>query len=226
MRILVVEGDKESGSFIQRGLSGEGFAVDVVNTGSDALELAHHVDYDAIILNTYLPDMTSLSLVNRLRRECYPAVLFLFSPEAEDKGKLDALDAGVDDFLVKPSLREMGARLHIHLRHGRTLDAVTRNPTELVRGDLRMNLLTRRVECGGKEIPLTKKESELLEFFMRHPDHVFSAYVLAQKLWNIDFDGHSNFVERHVSRLRAKLAAQSSARHIETLRGWGYRLAA
>jgi len=173
MRILVVEEDKESGSFIQRGLSGEGFAVDVVDSGHDAFELAHHVAYDAIILNAFLPDMTSLSLVNLLRKERYPAVIFLLSPQAQEQGQLEAFSAGADDFLVKPSLPEMVARLHIHLRHLPTLDGATSNPTELVRGDLRMNLLSRRVECGGKEIQLTKKESELLEIFMRHPDQVF-----------------------------------------------------
>ena len=226
MRILVVEGDKESGSFIQRGLSGEGFAVDVVDRGNDALELVHHVAYDALILNAFLPDMTTLSLVNLLRKEQYPAVIFLLSPQAEEQGKLEAFNAGADDFLVKPSLREMVAKLHIHLRHLRTQNTISLNPTELVRGDLRINLLTRRVDCGGKEIRLTKKESELLECLMRHPDQVLSAYVIAQELWNIDFDGHSNVVERHVSRLRAKLGAQSSSHRIETLRGWGYRLAA
>jgi DNA-binding response OmpR family regulator len=226
MRILVVEADKESGSFIQRGLSGEGFAVDVVDTGGDALELAHHVDYDALILNAFLPDMTSLSLVSLLRKERYPTVIFLLSPEAQEQGKLEAFNAGADDFMVKPSLREMVARLHIHLRHLRTPDGVTLNPTELVRGDLRMNLLTRRTDCGGKEIQLTKKESELLEIFMRHPDQVLSAIVIAQHLWNRDFDGNTNVVERHVSHLRAKLGARSSAHRIETVRGWGYRLAA
>src|ERR1035438_5853090 len=139
MRILVVEADKESGSFIQRGLSGEGFAVDVVDTGHDAFELAHHVAYDAIILNAFLPDMTSLSLVNLLRKERYPAVIFLLSPEAQEQGQLEAFNAGADDFLVKPSLREMVARLHIHLRHLPTLGAITSNPTELVQGDLCMN---------------------------------------------------------------------------------------
>jgi two-component system OmpR family response regulator len=226
MRILVVEGDKESGSFIQRGLSGEGFAVDVVDTGNDALELAHHVNYDALILNAILPDMTSLSLVNLLRKERYPAVIFLLSPQVQEQGQLEAFHAGADDFLVKPSLREMVARLHIHLRHLQPPETNTPNPTELVRGDLKMNLLARRIECGGKEILLTKKESELLEFFMRHPDQVLSAYVIAQKLWNIDFDGHSNVVERHVCRLRAKLVSRSSSHRIETLRGWGYRMAA
>ena len=226
MRILVVEADKESGSFIQRGLSGEGFAVDVVDTGHDAFELAHHVDYDAIILNAFLPDMTSLSLVNLLRKERYPAVIFLLSPQAQEQGKLEAFNAGADDFLVKPSLPEMVARLHIHLRHPPTLDGLTSNPTELVRGDLRMNLLSRRVECGGKEIQLTKKESELLEIFMRHPDQVFSACVIIQKLWNREFDSDTNVVERHVSHLRAKLRTRSSSHRIETVRGWGYRLAA
>src|ERR1035441_4995248 len=86
MRILVVEADKESGSFIQRGLSGEGFDVDVVDTGGDALELVPHVDYDALILNAFLPDMTSLSLVNLLRKERYPAVIFLLSPQAQEQG--------------------------------------------------------------------------------------------------------------------------------------------
>jgi len=223
VRILVVEGDKESGSFIQRGLSGEGFAVDFVDTGSDALEIVHHVAYDALILNAFLPDMTTLSLVNLLRKERYPAVIFLLSPHAQEQGQLEAFNAGADDFLVKPSLREMVARLHIHLR---TRNANSFNPTELVNGDLRMNLLTRDVDCGGKAVRLTKKESELLECLMRHPDQVMSAYVIAQELWNIDYDGDSNVVERHVSRLRAKLATQSSSQRIETLRGWGYRLAA
>jgi two-component system copper resistance phosphate regulon response regulator CusR len=226
MRILIVEGDKESGSFIQRGLSGEGFAVDVVDTGSDALELAHHVEYDAIILNAFLPDMTSLSLVNLLRQERYPAVIFLLSRQAQEQGKLAALNAGADDFLVKPSVWEMVARLHIHLRHLQRPDAVTLNPTELVRGDLRMNLLSRRTECGGTEIQLTKKESELLEIFMRHPNQVLSAIVIAEHLWNRDFDGNTNVVERHVSHLRAKMGALSSGQRIETVRGWGYRLAA
>lgn len=226
MRLLVVEGDKESGSFIQRGLSGEGFAVDIVDTGTDALELTHHVDYDAIILNAFLPDMTSLSLVNLLRKEQYPAVIFLLSPQAEEQGKLAALNAGADDFLVKPSLREMVARLRIHLRHLRSLDATELNPTELVHGDLRMNLLTRRIECGGKEIRLTKKESELLECFMRHPNHVLSANVIAQEIWNNNFGVGPNVIKRHVSRLRSKLQGQSSLHRIENLRGWGYRLAA
>jgi len=95
------------------------------------------VDYDAIILNAFLPDMTSLSLVNLLRKERYPAVIFLLSPEAQEQGQLEAFNAGADDFLVKPSLREMVARLHIHLRPSADLGRGHINPTELVQDDLR-----------------------------------------------------------------------------------------
>jgi len=226
MRLLIVEEDKESRIFLQRGLSKEGFAVDVAESGRAAVNVAADDSFDAMLLNAHLTDLSGLALVGILRKECDPAVIILFSLQAEEPDKLESLYAGADDFLIKPTLREMAVKLHIHLKRPRAWEMEALNPTELVLGDLRMNLLTRRVECAGREVRLTPKECDLLECLMRRPGHVLSVEVLLQELWTIEFEGESNVVERHICRLRAKLSALSSNHHIETLRGRGYRLAA
>ena len=228
MRLLVVEEDKESRTFLQRGLSKEGFSVDVAESGRAALDLAADVSFDALLLNAHLTDLSGLALVGILRKERYPAVIILFSLQEEEPDKLESLYAGADDFLIKPTLREMAVKLHIHLQRPRAWEVNALNPAELVLGDLRMNLLTRRVECAGKEIRLTPKESDLLECLMRHPGHILSVEILLQEVWNIEYDGDSNVVERHICRLRVKLNVHSSSHHhhIETLRKRGYRLAA
>lgn len=150
----------------------------------------------------------------------------MYSDEERPPGQGDVILAGLDDFLTRPTLATLSARIYASLERARQLESGLPGAEELKRGDLRMDVAERRVYNREKEITLTRKEFELLECFMRHPGRVFSAEMIVQHLWDIDFDGHSNVVQSIVKRLRSKLGDRLPARRIVTIRGYGYRLAA
>ena len=226
MRILVVERDKEYRSFIQKGLSREGFAVDVAADAGQALELTARIPYEALLLNGDFPDRTAYGLMDALRHQPCHAVILVFSDHQPERGVSHGARPARDHQLMRPTIANMAARLYEALDPSPAQEGDARNHSVLACGQLRMDLGARRVEWRGKEIVLTKKEFELLECLMRHPGIVLSQHVIAQELWNVDFQSHSNVVETHVKRLRAKLGDRSPAHLIETIRGVGYRLTA
>ena len=226
MRILLVDGDERSSGFLKQGLSGEGFAVDVAVDAEGALSLAARIPYDALLVNGKLPERSAFAILAALRKLRCPAAVLMYSDVDRPRDKEDVILAGLDDFLTRPTLADLSARIYAALERARHLEAGLPGTEELRRGDLRMDVSERRVYAHEKEITLTRKEFELLECFMRHPGRVFSPEMIVQHLWDIDFDGHSNVVQSIVKRLRMKLGDRLPARRIVTIRGFGYRLAA
>jgi DNA-binding response OmpR family regulator len=226
MRILLVDGDKQSSAFLKRGLSSEGFAVDVAPEADKALELAGRIPYDALLVNGNLPEREALAILAALRKQRCPAAVLMYDDRERPRDKDDAVLAGLDDYLSRPTLSDLTARLYAAMRRAARLESGHSMVEELKWNDLRMDLDSRRVTFRRKEIHLTKKEFELLECLMRHPRHVFSQEAIAQEIWNIDYEGHSNVVQTLVKRVRAKFGERFPTHLIQTVRGFGYRLAA
>jgi two-component system, OmpR family, response regulator len=221
MRLLVVEDEEKLALLLARGLREEGHAVDVAGRGEDALWMAHAAPYDAIVLDVMLPGLDGLSTCRRLRAEgVWTPVLVLTARDAV-ANKIEGLDAGADDYLVKPfSFDELLARLR----------AVTRRvpierPTILSAGDIRLDPGTRRAWRGKAEIDLTEKEFALLEAFVRRPGQVLSRVQLLEAAWDMGFVSRSNIVDVYVRYLREKVDRPFKRESLETVRGRGYRLA-
>jgi two-component system copper resistance phosphate regulon response regulator CusR len=211
---------------LKHGLSREGFAVDVAADAEEALKLSGHIPYDALLLNGKFPDRTAYGLLDALHRQRCSAAILMLSDTSDSSVNGHAVPENIDISRMRPLLTDITGHLYAAIERARMLEKSAGNAHELKSGDLRMNLDAHRVVCRGQEIDLTKKEFELLECLMRHPGRVLSQHAISQEMWDIDFDGHSNVVETHVKRLRAKLGDHVPAHIIQTIRGVGYRLAA
>ncbi|MDE3120998.1 MAG: response regulator transcription factor [Paracoccaceae bacterium] len=223
MRILVVEDDATTADYIAAGLREEGHAVDLIMDGRDALIRATGEAYDVMIVDRMLPGLDGLSLVRALRaaRNTTP-VLFLTSLGGVDD-RIEGLNAGGDDYLVKPfAFGELSARVAALGRRPQIKETVT----ELTAGDLKMDLLARRVTRAGREIDLLPREFALLEQLLRRKGRVLTRTMLLESVWDIRFDPQTNVVETHVSRLRAKVDKPFEQELIKTVRGAGYRIEA
>jgi len=216
VRVLIVEDELRMASLIRRGLSREGLAADVASTGEDALWMAEAHDYDAVVLDVMLPGINGFETSRRLRgRGVWVPVLMLTARDSVDD-RVEGLDAGADDYLVKPfAFAELLARLRALVRRGDQ-----ERPTVLEVGELRLDPATRRAWRGGDEIYLSTKEFSLLETFMRRPGEVLSRLHLLEHAWDFAYENRSNIVDVYVRRLRAKIGRAS----LETVRGAGYRL--
>jgi two-component system OmpR family response regulator len=222
MRILVVEDEPKMAGLLRRGLSEEGYAVDIVRTGTDALWAAAENPYDAIVLDIMLPDLDGFEVCRRLRKDdLWAPVIMLTARDAIDD-RVSGLDAGADDYLTKPfSFGELFARLRALLRRG-----AAERPPVLQVDDLELDPATRQVARGGSEIKLTAKEFALLEYFMRRAGEVLSRARLIEHVWDFGFDADSNVVDVYVRYLREKVDRPFGRDSIETIRGIGYRLRA
>lgn len=218
MRILIVEDERQIAAFLERGLKEEGYAIDVVYNGNDALDWAAAVEYDGIVLDVMLPGRDGFSVCRELRaRGSKTPVLMLTARDTVDD-RVTGLDIGADDYLVKPfAFKELVARLR----------AVTRRQTdtrsvELQVGDLTLNTLTHTAQRGERRIELTAKEYNLLEFLMRNPNRVLTRTQIAEHVWNLDFLSESNVVDVYIRYLRRKIDGDSEQKLIKTMRGSGY----
>lgn len=221
MRVLVVEDDKELNNFIRAALKREGFVVDQANDGKTALERAEGVEYDVVLLDVVMPELDGLSVLKQLRKKGHPAAILMVTSQSHERDKLAGLNSGADDYIVKPFLvSELVARIRAVLR--RHSDQPS---TLLTAGNLRLDLIKHTVELKGKPIELTKKEFELLEYFMRRPGQVLTPPAIMQSVWNMEYEHDTNIVEAQVKNLRAKIA-DTKQPFIETLRGVGYRFEA
>lgn len=222
MRLLLVEDDHKIAGYVKRGLEEEGYAVDVVYNGRDGLDWAISAPYDLFILDVMLPGLDGYNFCRELRRQGKHApVLMLTARDAIDD-RVEGLDAGADDYLVKPfAFRELLARLRALLR--RAVD--TPKPTVLQVDDLTLDTRTQRVQRGGRTIELTAKEFAVLECMMRDPGRVFSRTVIADHVWSYDAFNQSNVIDVYVRNLRRKIDDGSDRKLIETVRGVGYRVA-
>ena len=220
MRILLAEDDARVASFIRRGLREEHYTVDVAKDGEEALFLAQTGEYDLIILDLLLPKRNGLDVLRTLRteRNTVPALILTARDEVQDKVR--GLDTGADDYLTKPfRFDELLARIRALLR--RRGDMV---PTVLRVADLELDALHHRVTRRGQPIELTNREYALLEFLLHHPNQLVSRTMLAEHVWEHDFDPLSNVIDVHIARLRRKIDDDFSPKLLRTVRGSGYIL--
>jgi heavy metal response regulator len=218
MRILIVEDERQIAAFLERGLKEEGYAVDVVYNGDDALDWATAAEYDGIVLDVMLPGRDGFSVCRELRaRGLNTPILMLTARDAVDD-RVGGLDSGADDYLVKPfAFKELVARLRAITRR----QADTRS-TELRVGDLTLDTLAHTAQRGDRHIELTTKEYNLLEFLMRNPNRVLSRTQISEHVWNFDFVSESNVVDVYIRYLRRKIDEGEDHKLIKTVRGSGY----
>ncbi len=221
MRVLVVEDEPRVRSFLRRGLVEAGLAVDAVAEGQAALEFALANPYDAIVLDLMLPGKDGLEVLRELRsRRCATPVLVLTARDAVED-RVRGLDAGADDYLPKPfAFAELLARVRALLRRGSPQTSVLRV------GDLTLDVAARSAERAGRRLDLTAKEFALLEYLARHAGEVVTRTMIAQHVWDIDFDTFSNVIDVYIRYLRRKLDDPFETKLIQTRRGVGYVLQA
>ena len=222
MRILVVEDETKMAALLKRGLEEEGYAVDVATTGTDGLWAGTENPYDAIVLDVMLPELDGFEVCRQLRSRGRWAPVLMLTARDDVSDRVQGLDAGADDYLVKPfSFSELLARVRALVRRG-----AGERPVELAVGDLRLDPATRRVHRDQSEVALTPKEFALLELFMRHPGEVLTRTRILEHVWDFAFGGDSNVVDVYVRYLREKVDRPFDRASIETVRGSGYRLRA
>ena len=220
-RILVVEDEPKIARFLRQGLTFEGYQVDVSYDGREALSKLRAEPVDLVILDVMLPHVDGMEVCRRLRGFSAVPVLMLTARDAV-QDRVRGLDSGADDYLVKPfALDELLARIRALLRRQR---ASQDEPQVFTFGDLKTNSSTRQVWRANREIQLTAKEYDFLEYFMRHPQQVLTRDQIYEQIWGYDFGGESNIIEVYVRYLRAKLEAEGEPRLIHTVRGVGYSL--
>ena len=220
MRALVVEDEQKIAAFIKRGLEENAYVVDVAYDGEEGYEWARTQEYDVIILDLMLPKLDGIQLCKKVRQEGQKAAILMLTAKDTVDDRVIGLDAGADDYLVKPfAFRELLARLRA-LRRRRT----NRRTTTLEIGDLKLDLMTRQAERQGQVIDLTAKEFALLELLMRHPNHLLSRTVIAEYVWDYTFFHESNVVDVYISYLRRKIDDPFDVKLIQTVRGMGYRM--
>ena len=220
MRILIVEDEAKTAAFLAQGLTESGFAVDVARRGDEGLARAREGGYDLVILDVMLPKLDGWSVLTSIRQEGTPTpVLFLTARDAvEDRVK--GLELGADDYLVKPfAFAELLARVRTILRRG-----PARAPETVRVDDLDIDLIRHRAQRAGQRIDLTPKEFALLSLLARRTGEVLSRALIAEQVWDVNFDPDSNVVDVHVRRLRAKVDDPFDKKLIHTVRGAGYVL--
>jgi two-component system, OmpR family, copper resistance phosphate regulon response regulator CusR len=220
MRLLIVEDQQKAAAYLRKGLEENGFVVDVASDGVEGLHRARSGEYDLVVLDVMLPGRDGWSVLTELRQAGHQTpVLFLTARDAvEDRVK--GLELGGDDYLVKPfSFAELLARVRSLLRRG-----PGRQP-EMVRiGDLELDLIRHKATRGGQRLELTPKEFALLSLLARRSGEVLSRTLIAEQVWDMNFDSDSNVVDVHVRRLRSKVDAPFATKLIHTVRGIGYVL--
>lgn len=220
MRVLVVEDAVKVASLLERGLSEQGFAVDVVGTGAEGVWMAQENSYDAVLLDLCLPDIDGFEVCDRLRDngQWVPVLMLTARDSIEDRVR--GLDGGADDYPTKPfAFAEVVARLRALLRRG-----AQPRPPVLAVGDLTLDPATHQVRRGDHLVELTAKEFSLLEYFVRHPGEVLSRSTLIDHVWDFAFSGDPNVVNVYVGYLREKIDRPFGRATLETVRGMGYRL--
>ena len=219
MKVLIIEDEAKAGDYLRKGLTENGFVVDLVRNGVDGLHLAATGDYAVIVLDVMLPGMDGWSVLRELRKARDTPVIFLTArDEVEDRVK--GLELGADDYLVKPfAFSELLARLRTLLRRGRNVQAES-----LTIADLELDPVRRRVARGSTRIDLTAKEFALLHLLMRRQGEVLSRTFIAEQVWDMNFDSDTNVIEVAMRRLRAKIDDGFEPKLIRTVRGMGYVL--
>ena len=218
MRVLVIEDDVALNAILAKRLAEEGHSVDCCFDGRDGLDYAEAADYDCIVLDWMLPKMDGLTLLRRLRGGGNHANVLLLTAKDSIEDRVAGLDAGADDYLVKPfAFDEFCARVRALLRR----NAEGKSPI-LTLADLTLNTLSREVTRGGRRISLTSTEYALLVYLLRNQGHVLTRSQITDHVWNYDFDYDSNVVDVYIRYLRNKIDRDFACKLIHTVRGAGY----
>ena len=225
MKLLVVEDEVKLAEYLRKGLSEEGYTVDVAHTGIDGLHMATEVDYDLLILDGMLPGIDGLAVLAALRQSKQTPVLML-TARGQVEDRVRGLQSGADDYLVKPfAFSELVARIQVLLRRAGSVKSHG-EPTLLKLADLELDLIRRKVTRAGQRLDLTAKEFNLLSLLLRRQAEVLSRTELAEQVWDMNFDSETNVVEVAVRRLRSKLDQPFERPLLHTGRGMGYVLEA
>jgi DNA-binding response OmpR family regulator len=223
MKILVVEDQEKLAKSIKEGLEQHGYAVDTVHDGKQALSLLEYgyYNYDLVILDVMLPSVSGIVICSTLRSKNIVIPVLMLTAKDTIDDKVDGLDAGADDYLVKPfDFKELVARIRALLRRPKETVHL-----ELVVGDIVLNTVTRKVTKRGIEVPLTVKEYAILEYCMRHTNQVLTRDQIISHVWDHAFDSFSNVIDVHIKNLRKKLQNKNETL-LETIHGVGYQLKA
>jgi len=221
MRILLVEDDIKIASFVEKGLRATGYAVDHATDGEAGLHMALTEPYDAAVIDIMLPKLDGLSLIEQMRQKKITTPVIILSAKDSVDDRVKGLQTGSDDYMTKPfAFSELLARVQALIRRAGGVS----EPTQLVVGNLSMNLLTRDVIREGRRIELQPIEFSLLEYLMRNTGRVVSKTMIMEHVWDYNFDPQTNVVEARISRLRDKLDRDFSRKLIHTMRGVGYVL--
>lgn len=220
-KILLVEDDSTTADYIAKGLDEAGFTVDQADNGRDGLFHASDGSYDAVILDRMLPHMDGMAVLNALRAAKIETPVIILSALGAPENRVEGLNAGSDDYLVKPfAFAELLARVNLLVRKDKTTSVETSLSCE----DLRLDLLSRQVMRGKTQISLQPREYRLLEYLLRHAEQVVTRTMLLEGVWDYHFDPGTNVIDVHVSRLRRKLDDGFDKPLLHTIRGAGYRL--
>ena len=220
MRVLVVEDEKKTASFIRKALQAENFAVDVCHNGDDALALACATPFDAVVLDIMLPGRDGLGVLKQLRERKNATPVLLLSARGEVNERVEGLNAGADDYLPKPFvLAELVARVRALCRR------TGENKSTVLRvADLSLDTVTHEARRADRKLELTAREYRLLECLMRSAGRVCGRMQILEKVWDYDFDPGTNLVDVYIQRLRKKVDGDFPQKLIETIRGVGYRI--
>jgi heavy metal response regulator len=218
MRILIVEDEKKVAAFIKKGLEEETYAVDVAYDGEEGLFLGLENQYDLIILDLMLPAIDGLEVLSRLRGNKVDTPILLLTAKDSVEDKVTGLNTGADDYLTKPfAFSELLARIRVLLRRGKA-----ETKTVLQIDGLTLDLVSHKVNRDGEEIELTGKEYSLLEYFMRNQGKVLTRTMIAEHVWDYNFDTFTNVIDVYVNHLRKKIDKSYPDKLLHTLRGVGY----
>ena len=218
MHVLIAEDEKKTATFIQKALKAEGFAVDVVANGHDALSFVATGAFDAVVLDIMMPGPDGLTVLRQMRGRNILTPVLLLSARGAAYERVDGLDAGADDYLSKPFvLAELVARIRALCRR-----SPLRMPAELRIGDFTLDTVKREARRGVRRLTLVAKEYQLLEFLMRVPDRVYSRATILQGVWEMHFDQGGDLLDVYIKRLRDKITAGGETQLLHNVRGVGY----
>ena len=222
VRILVIEDDRTMAKLVRLVLTEDGYAVDVAGSGEEGRLLGMLHDYDGIVLDLGLGDRHGTEILQELRRAGRTTPVLVFTGRDESESIVRVLDAGADEYVVKPvSNEELRARVRALVRRG---GAGTRTTEQLAAGNLTLNRLTRRVRAGDRELALTARELALLEHLLLRAGEVVTRSELLEKVWDMHFDPGSNVIDAHIARLRRKLEGAGATATVTARRGFGFVL--
>ena len=220
MRVLIIEDEVKTAAYLAKGLREHGFVVDVAHDGREGLQLAQSANYEVAILDVMLPSRDGWSVLRDLRTSGSQLPVLFLTARDSIPDRVRGLELGADDYLVKPfAFSELLARIRTILRRG-----VSRQPEQIIVSDLELDVVRRRVQRAGQKLELSPKEFGLLSLLMRRTGEVLSRTLIAEQVWDMNFDSDTNVVDVHIRRLRAKVDDPFTCSLIHTVRGAGYVL--